>query len=646
MYRTPGADGGSAGTQLGVQTILPLNLQTWGPSNVQGATWFRVWLDTPATAVGTYSYWIGTDVQGGPNITDRIRTVGPRMLNGSTQIYTGSSKPIIPTPTPTTSTITVSGIPTGPNPAAQTLSDILVNVSISHPDPNRLSLTLIAPGNIQIPLVAAITDGYNRRNLLNTVFSDDGARGIAFATPPASGEYRPAASLRNLLYNINPNGVWTLRIQDASGVGVLLSWSLEIQTAENTTGTVAAPIKGNPMDQDMDSIAGQKPGNGPGGDIYAVPTPTGATWNPATKAFAPPYDDNTLPLSITGPKLVHLPYTSPAGLPWIDTLNDPVVGTPVADQPVANLNLPVTVGNTTTNIITVTDGMPDAVVSNLQVGLSLLYNVDSDLIIRVTHNYTDSNGKAQTEIVTLADQVGVGSANFNFTVFDDAATTPVRLGNGPYNGSYKPDELEQGNSLANFNGEPLNGTWTLTIQDVGTAVPPTPAGTLRGWYVNNEEDVRLNNSVSAVNVTFDRDMNASTFTVDNLVSMIGPNGAAGVNDWRRYNSPSDPALMVGGSTSTFQLNVFDAYTILNAAANQDALRLVLDMTCADDSKVGVVLVAPNGKRLSLLGMGSATGANFRSTLLADTSTVAFANDVGPYSRPAAISPPAARSTTS
>jgi subtilisin-like proprotein convertase family protein len=108
-------------------------------------------------------------------------------------------------------------------------------------------------------------------------------------------------------------------------------------------------------------------------------------------------------------------------------------------------------------------------VADVNVRIRLNHTFDADLVIAVVH----PDGTP----VTLANQEGgdgdnYGSGNQNctgtFTVFDDAAATPISAGTAPFAGTFRPDQ-----PLSTLNGKPSNGTWKLRItdtaqQDVGT----------------------------------------------------------------------------------------------------------------------------------------------------------------------------------
>ena len=74
--------------------------------------------------------------------------------------------------------------------------------------------------------------------------------------------------------------------------------------------------------------------------------------------------------------------------------------------------------------------------------------------------------------IILAYYVGLDGNNFNGTIFNDAATTPIVNGSAPFKGVYIPDE-----PLWTFNGENPAGTWYLVVVDD----IPEDVGTLNWW---------------------------------------------------------------------------------------------------------------------------------------------------------------------
>src|SRR5262249_11276618 len=75
-------------------------------------------------------------------------------------------------------------------------------------------------------------------------------------------------------------------------------------------------------------------------------------------------------------------------------------------------------------------------IASLKVQVNVTYPRDSDLRIVLVHY--DSAGFLRSVLV-LSDFVGSG-ANFQNTIFDDAAATPIGAGAPPFAGSYRPSE--------------------------------------------------------------------------------------------------------------------------------------------------------------------------------------------------------------
>jgi subtilisin-like proprotein convertase family protein len=96
----------------------------------------------------------------------------------------------------------------------------------------------------------------------------------------------------------------------------------------------------------------------------------------------------------------------------------------------------------------------------------ITHTFDGDLIISLT-------SPAGTT-VRLANRNGSSGDNFTNTVFDDAAAVAVSSGSAPFTGSFRPFE-----PLSAFNGQQVQGTWTLKVVDVAAA----DTGTLSSWGI-------------------------------------------------------------------------------------------------------------------------------------------------------------------
>jgi subtilisin-like proprotein convertase family protein len=109
--------------------------------------------------------------------------------------------------------------------------DVNVTVNIDHNRLSDLVLTLIAPDSTRIVLADGV--GGSGDDFFNTTFDDSAAISVTKGTAPFAGSYHPDEMLLDLFAK-NPNGTWTLEVQDTTfGTGgTLTSWSLELTTGD------------------------------------------------------------------------------------------------------------------------------------------------------------------------------------------------------------------------------------------------------------------------------------------------------------------------------------------------------------------------------------------------------------------------------
>ncbi len=124
-------------------------------------------------------------------------------------------------------------------------------------------------------------------------------------------------------------------------------------------------------------------------------------------------------------------------------------------------------------------------IENLDVRFSAEHTYNEDLEV-----YLKS---PEGQEVTLF--AGVGGQNFQDTVLDDDASTNINSGNAPFNGTYRP----QG-SLADFNGENPNGTWTLRVTDTfeGDSGTLYRAGNAAPWGTATGTQLLLRNPLDQI----------------------------------------------------------------------------------------------------------------------------------------------------
>lgn len=144
---------------------------------------------------------------------------------GATFTFSNSPALAIVDNTTVSDTITVSGV------GASTF-DVDVTIAATHTWCADMQIRLVSPSGTIVPLSSG-RGGSNDDVFNGTLFDDQSANPIGsyvFTNLVAAPDLRPEAPLNGSLAGEDPNGVWTLEIQDtASGdVGVLSDWTLTI----------------------------------------------------------------------------------------------------------------------------------------------------------------------------------------------------------------------------------------------------------------------------------------------------------------------------------------------------------------------------------------------------------------------------------
>ncbi|MFN7967374.1 MAG: proprotein convertase P-domain-containing protein [Acidobacteriota bacterium] len=91
-------------------------------------------------------------------------------------------------------------------------------------------------------------------------------------------------------------------------------------------------------------------------------------------------------------------------------------------------------------------------VVDVKVRFNLAHTADGNVTVRLRH--------PDGSFVNLSSRRGDTGDNFDNTLFDDAAITPISAGVPPYAGSFKPES-----PLAAFAGKSAQGTWQLEVID-------------------------------------------------------------------------------------------------------------------------------------------------------------------------------------
>jgi subtilisin-like proprotein convertase family protein len=107
------------------------------------------------------------------------------------------------------------------------VQDVNVTVNVTHTYDNDLTLSLITPGGVTIPL--SNRRGGSSNNFTNTVFDDEATTPISSGAAPFTGSFRPESPL-SVADNLSATGNWKFKVVDqiAQDTGTIDNWTLSI----------------------------------------------------------------------------------------------------------------------------------------------------------------------------------------------------------------------------------------------------------------------------------------------------------------------------------------------------------------------------------------------------------------------------------
>ena len=691
LYRAPNSPLSVPGVNIPIASVVPLDspataAQGFGPRQVgaggQMATIFRVVLQTPQSAVGTYSYSIGPGVLDG--IQPSILPVVPDTVIDppfNAPIPSAETLPLtLPdavsstTPTTTTTGITVTA------GAGKVVAGLQVSINLTQfiplpPNPTPrpylpdLLIELVAPDGTSIPLM-------NRRTRtgrdITATFTDSATTSLAMVNGNVTGNVLPEVPLAT--FNGKPlTGIWQLRITDfATGAtGLLNDWSIQF-----TPGSLADNADGNQMDQNSNGTTGQAVA-----DQFAMPRPINGV------PFQLPYATETLPLIIPGPYVVSI--TAPgatsvngetvivgsSGVSYLDVTFDRNMN--AATFTAADvLRLITPTGNVLTSGFSVQALSPRTfrVSFPMQTANGVYALTLGPDIASVAGDRLDSNKNAGLANLRGGDPV---SGTLNTLTFSAALPTADTVVNPPLNAPI-------------VNSTPVNipdavgltagsATSSLTVTALGKVVAGLTVNVNLARTTSGATDyipqllveliapdgtvVRLMNQngpgANRLSVTFSDAANqrivdavavggaiTGTFTPETPLSRMNgrlisgtwrlrvtdlETGEAGrLNSWSLQFTPatqgSNGLSIPAGQTRTAYLPITDAFTVQQIAVN-------LSLLAQRTSDIKAVLIAPDGTAVTLFdGVGPAGFPNFLNTTLRDSATTPIQLGRGPFSQ--------------
>jgi len=381
--------------------------------------------------------------------------------------------------------------------------DVNVTVDVSHTWASDVTLTLTSPAGTVVTLVSG--EGGGSDDFTDTVFDDQAATSITAGSPPFTGTFQPEGSLADFLGEAI-DGTWTLDLTDCCGGdnGTLNDWTLDISTGsvDDADGDGAVDSCGDcdPADGDVFPGAAEICGDGIDNDcldgdlVVDVDADTfsdmacgGTDCNDADAAINPSAmevcgddldsdctglnddydgDGDMFPgIDCGGPDCDDANIAIFPGAPELcDTIDSDCDG--LDDVFDVNIGATTTPGFVTPGIWF--ERFTDAV-SDMEFATGITDTIsDVNVMVTITHTWDDDvnvylTSPAGTEVELFTDIGGSGD-HFLYTVLDDQALLAISdfdtSSAAPFTGAFQPE-----GTLADFNGETLDGTWTLRVED-------------------------------------------------------------------------------------------------------------------------------------------------------------------------------------
>ncbi|MEX2141947.1 MAG: proprotein convertase P-domain-containing protein [Pirellulales bacterium] len=296
---------------------------------------------------------------------------------------------------------------------------------------------------------------------------------------------------------------------------------------------------------------------------------------------------------------------------------------PGASATYASSNVPVALvdADLVAGTLTATLSIPDSfVVADVNVSVTLSHTFDADLAIQLI--------SPDGTTVDLLSDVGGDGDNFNGTVLDDEAPTPIALGDAPFAGRFAPLELLQA-----FDGQDAQGAWSLRITDntagdTGTltawsltlrqapseAVPTRPLGVSPGVTSFKIED--------EITTFGGEDFYAVELTAGQRISASVQTPTFGGNN---YINPTDVEIPDDQTPVTSSITIASSFPI-------DDLDVQVLITHDSLANLDISLITPSGERIALSTDNGGSGDLYFNTTFDDEAeaSVADASAVAPF----------------
>ncbi len=166
-------------------------------------------------------------------------------------------------------------------------------------------------------------------------------------------------------------------------------------------------------------------------------------------------------------------------------------------------------------------------------------------------------------------------------------------------------------------------TLPLIVPGAHLAGTSVPGGT-------GPDNLLVDGTTSSLLVTFDRDMDAASFTADKVLQIMGPSGSISGPQFFGSNTAGEfiPAPPRAGASSLLSSKLTVPGFGGTFVAAKVAVTLNIDFPA--DAGLTAVLVGPDGTRLTLFSQVGGLGSNFTNTVFSDSAAQSIAAGSAPF----------------
>ncbi|WP_422931845.1 beta strand repeat-containing protein [Singulisphaera sp. PoT] len=219
--------------------------------------------------------------------------------------------------------------------------------------------------------------------------------------------------------------------------------------------------------------------------------------------------------------------------------------------------------------------------------------------------------------------------NFMDQNADGTAGQGPASGVGPGDAFSAPTTTSAGSSFVYTAGQFFPGPYAQDTLPLIVAGPHLVSSNVPGTPAVTSDNLVQDQTVSAIDVTFDRDMRVGSFTAGDVLRVMGPSGLVPgpYTVAAAYNATVNlPAQVPAKGTLSSTLTIPDD----GGAFKISDLSVQLDLSASSTSDMTAVLVAPDGTKITLFAGVGGNGQNFRNTILSDSAVLGIGNALSPF----------------